>query len=127
MKKILIIDDERPTLKMFRLFLRAYGYEVLTAENGDAGLEIFRSEKPDMVFSDIKMPGLDGLRVLERIKSSDPDIPVVVITGHGDTDLAQQAMALNATAFLHKPIQRQALEEALEKAEKALNPSPGET
>ncbi len=127
MKKILIIDDERPTLKMFRLFLRAYGYEVLTAENGDAGLEIFRSEKPDMVFSDIKMPGLDGLAVLERIKSSAPDTPVVVITGHGDTDLAQQAMALKATAFLHKPIQRQALEEALEKAEKALNPSPGET
>ncbi len=120
MKKILIIDDERPTLKMFRLFLRAYGYEVLTAENGDAGLEIFRREKPDMVFSDIKMPGLDGLAVLERIKAAKPGTPVIVITGHGDTDLAQQAMALKATAFLHKPIQRRALEEALDKAEKAL-------
>ncbi len=120
MKKILVIDDERPTLNMFRLFLRAYGYDVLTAENGDSGMELFRREKPDMVFSDIKMPGLDGLAVLKQIKATAPDTPVIVITGHGDTDLAQQAMALKATAFLHKPIQRLDLEKALKKAEEAL-------
>jgi len=115
MKKILIIDDEKPTLSMFRLLLEAYGYKVLTAENGRIGIETFERESPAVVFTDIKMPGIDGLEVLRRIKSIDPGVPVIVITGHGDRDLEQQAMDLNATTFIHKPIQRKALEEALER------------
>ena len=66
MRKILVIDDEKPTLSMFRLLLGAYGYEVLIAENGRAGIEIFKREHPALVFTDIKMPGLDGLEVLKR-------------------------------------------------------------
>ena len=116
MRKILVIDDERPTLSMFRLLLGAYGYVVLTAENGNAGIELFRQERPVLVFTDIKMPGLDGLEVLRRIKRIDPEVPIVVITGHGDTDLARQAADMAATAFIHKPIQRKALEEALKLA-----------
>jgi YesN/AraC family two-component response regulator len=114
MKKILIIDDEKPTLSMFRLLLEAYGYEVLTAENGRTGIEIFERESPAVVFTDIKMPGIDGLEVLKRIKAIDSTVRVIVITGHGDRDLEQQAMDLNATTFIHKPIQRRALEAALE-------------
>jgi len=83
MDKILVIDDEKATLAMFRLFLEAYGYVVLTAENGTQGLEIFSKEKPDLVITDIKMPGIDGLTVLQRIKDIDPKAGVIVITGHG--------------------------------------------
>jgi len=116
MLKALVIDDEKPTLFMFNLFLEAFGYEVITAENANAGIELFKKERPSIVFTDIKMPGLDGLDTLKMLKSINPDAQVIVMTGHGDQDLMKQAMALEATAFLHKPIERAALEKALKKA-----------
>ena len=120
MEKILVIDDEKPTLSMFRLFLDAYGYRVYTAENGADGLEIFQKEKPAIVLTDIKMPGVDGLGVLRQIKEIAPETAVIVITGHGDTDLAEQAAALHAVDFINKPIKREALDAALEKARQKL-------
>ncbi|MBW2432779.1 MAG: response regulator [Deltaproteobacteria bacterium] len=120
MEKILVIDDEKPTLSMFRLFLDAYGYRVYTAENGAEGIDIFRKEKPAIVLTDIKMPGIDGLAVLQQIKKIAPKTAVIVITGHGDTDLAEQAAALHAVDFINKPIKREALEAALEKARQKL-------
>ena len=120
MEKILVIDDEKPTLSMFRLFLDAYGYKVYTAENGADGLEIFQKEKPAIVLTDIKMPGVDGLGVLRQIKEIAPETAVIVITGHGDTDLAEQAVALHAVDFINKPIKKEALDAALEKAREKL-------
>jgi YesN/AraC family two-component response regulator len=114
--KILVIDDEKATLSMFRLFLDAYGYTVFTAENGAEGLEIFHREKPAIVLTDIKMPGIDGLSVLQQIREIDPNTAVIVITGHGDATLAEQAAALDAVAFITKPIKKDALDAALEKA-----------
>lgn len=116
MEKILVIDDEKPTLKMFRLTLMAYGYDVLTAENGQEGLALFEKERPRIVLTDIKMPGMNGIEVLRRIKQIDPTIEVIVITGHGDMDLAIQALNLDATDFINKPIQRHLLEQALKNA-----------
>jgi YesN/AraC family two-component response regulator len=116
MLKALIIDDEQPTLFMFNLFLDAFGYEVITAENAVTGIELFKKERPSIVFTDIKMPGMDGLDTLKMLKSIDPAVQVIVMTGHGDRDLMKQAMELKATAFLHKPIDRAALEEVLKKA-----------
>jgi YesN/AraC family two-component response regulator len=121
MGKILVIDDEKATLSMFRLFLDAYGYTVYTAENGAEGLAIFQKEKPEIVLTDIKMPGIDGLAVLQQIKEIDPAAAVIVITGHGDTALAEQAAALDAVDFINKPIKKQALDAALEKAQKKLD------
>ena len=120
MAKILVIDDEKPTLSMFRLFLDAYGYTVYTAENGTEGLAIFQKEKPEIVLTDIKMPGIDGLAILRQIKEIDPNAAVIVITGHGDTALAEQAIALDAVDFINKPIKKLALDAALEKAKKKL-------
>ncbi len=120
MHKALIIDDEQPTLFMFNLFLDAYGYKVITAENAAAGIELFKKERPSIVFTDIKMPGMDGLDALRMLKSIDPAVQVIVMTGHGDQDLMKQAMELKATAFLNKPIARSALEKVLEKAMESL-------
>jgi YesN/AraC family two-component response regulator len=120
MRKILVIDDEKPTLSMFRLFLGAYGYTVLTAENGKEGLELFMKEKPPIVLTDIKMPGMDGFEVLKRIKTADASAEVIVITGHGDMDLAIKALDFDATDFIKKPIQKAALDEALRRAEERL-------
>ena len=120
MKKILIIDDEKPTLNMFRLFLSAYGYEVLLAENGLQGLEIFRKEGPPIVLTDIKMPGMDGLEVLRQVKEIAPRTEVIVISGHGDMDLAMRALQLNASDFLSKPVQKSELDIALKRAEERI-------
>ncbi len=114
--KILVIDDERPTLSMFCLFLKAYGHEVLTAENGEEGLKVFQKENPPVVLTDIKMPGMDGIEVLKRIKQTSPLTEVIIITGHGDMDLAIQALNLDAADFVNKPIQKAALDKALERA-----------
>ena len=119
-RKILVIDDEKPTLGMFELFLQAYGYDVLLAENGDSGLEIFAAEAPAIVFTDIKMPGMDGFEVLDRIKGQVPETEVIVITGHGDMDLAVKALNHEATDFINKPIHRSALDAALHRAEERL-------
>ena len=125
MKKVLIIDDEKPTLAMFQLFLEAYGFEVLTAENGEEGILAFKKENPHIVFTDIKMPGMDGFEVLRRIKALAPSSPVIVTTGHGDKDLEKKALDLNATDFIHKPIQKEALDAALALAEEMLNNGSG--
>ncbi|WP_319581839.1 response regulator [uncultured Pseudodesulfovibrio sp.] len=119
--KVLVIDDERPTLKMFTLLLSAYGYEVLTAENGLEGVETFRRESPELVLTDIKMPVMDGIEALKAIKKIDPATEVIVITGHGDMDLAIQALNLDATDFINKPLKREALEKALTRAKERMN------
>ncbi|MFP5211930.1 MAG: response regulator [Acidobacteriota bacterium] len=121
MEKILVIDDERPTLDMMSLTLDAYGYDVLTAENGREGLDVFERERPSLVLTDIKMPGMDGIEVLKRIKAIAPNTEVIVITGHGDMDLAIKALNLDATDFINKPVQRQALENALKRARDRLD------
>lgn len=126
MNKILVIDDEKPTIAMFRLLLGACGYEVLTAGNGSAGLEVFEAEKPPIVLTDIRMPGMGGLKVLERIKEIDPDTEVIVMTGHGDMDLAVKALNLNAADFIDKPIRKTDLDSALKRAEERLKLAKGQ-
>ena len=125
--KILVIDDEKPTLGMFLLFLKAYGYDVLLAENGAQGLELFEAESPAIVFTDIKMPGMDGFEVLDRIKSQSPDTEVIVITGHGDMELAVEALNREATDFINKPIHRSALDAALHRAEDRIKSAKSDT
>jgi YesN/AraC family two-component response regulator len=126
MSTILIIDDELPTLQMLSLYLEACGHKVLTAENESRGLEIFRREQPPNVLTDIKMPGRDGLDVLRQIKSLAPQTEVVVITGHGDKALAQQALELKASAFFNKPLDTEALDRAIKEIEERLAQSgPG--
>lgn len=117
MHKILVVDDEKSTLGMFKLFLTAYGYTVLTADNGAEGLSLFEKEKPPIVITDIKMPGMDGIELLRRVKEKDEMTEVIMITGHGDMELALKALDLNATDFINKPIQRPALDSALKRAE----------
>ncbi|WP_457552120.1 response regulator [Desulfobacula sp.] len=116
--KILVIDDEKPTLSMFKLFLTAYGYDVYVAEDGEKGLALFNEISPEIVFTDIKMPGIDGLEVLRRIRKTGIASEVIIITGHGDMETVVEALDLNASDFINKPVERQALNSALVRAEK---------
>ncbi len=126
LSKILVIDDERPTLNMFKLFLDVYGYEVFTAENGNDGLEIFEKHRMPIVLTDIKMPGMDGLEVLRRIKQIAPNTEVIIITGHGDMDLAIEALSQDATDFINKPINQSNLDSALKRAQERIRLSQTE-
>ncbi|MFP3869596.1 MAG: sigma 54-interacting transcriptional regulator [Syntrophobacteria bacterium] len=118
--KILVIDDEHSTLSMLRLLLRASGYTVLTADRGEKGLEIFRQEEPRIVLVDIRMPGMDGIEVLKRLKEGAPAVEVIVITGHGDMEIAIQALKHDASDFINKPIQKDVLHVALRRAEEKI-------
>ncbi len=115
METILVIDDETSILNMFRLYLGFHGHNVLTAENGRIGLEVFKKESPSVVFLDIRMPGIDGFEVLKQIKQISPETDVIMITGHGDKELADKASKLHADDFINKPFQNETLEEALER------------
>jgi signal transduction histidine kinase len=116
MNRLLIIDDELPILEMMDLSLSSEGYEILTAESGENGLEIFEREKPGLIITDIKMPGMDGLEVLRRIRGSQNEAEVIVITGHGDMDTAITALQHGASDFITKPVREDALLLALERA-----------
>ncbi len=120
MRSLLLIDDEEGVRNVLGLSLRKDGYTVFLAEEGEKGLEIFRREQPDIVLTDIKMPGMDGVEILERVKDLRPETEVIVITGHGDMGLAVKALQLDASDFLTKPVSDEALSIALARAESKL-------
>ena len=106
MARLLIIDDERGIRNTLREILADEGHEVEVAENGKQGLEMAQNKAYDLIFSDIKMPEMDGLELLAALKSGDEPVetPVVMITGHGDVETAVQALKLGAYDFLLKPL-----------------------
>ena len=106
MAKLLIIDDERSIRNTLKEILADEGHEVEVAENGTQGLEMAQKTTYDLIYSDIKMPGLDGLEVLKALKENEDtaDIPMVLITGHGDVETAVQALKSGAYDFLLKPL-----------------------
>lgn len=118
--KLLLIDDEAPVREILGLSLRSEGYEVMTAASGKEGIEIFRRENSPIVLTDIKMPGMDGIEVLKKIKQINPETEVIIITGHGDMDLAIQSLQLEASDFITKPIKDEALAVALKRAKEKL-------
>jgi two-component system, NtrC family, sensor kinase len=115
MAKILLIDDEETNVRVLAISLRSDGYEVVTAYSGEEGLEVFEQESPDIVVTDIKMPGMDGIEVLKNIKKRNPEVEVVIITGHGDIDNAIDALKHGASDFINKPVRDEAISLALEK------------
>lgn len=116
MSKILIIDDERGIRNTLKEILADEGHEVEVAENGKQGLEMAQAKAYDLIFSDIKMPEMDGMEVLKALKEPTPDpslkggeaesieTPIVMITGHGDVETAVQALKAGAYDFLVKPL-----------------------
>ena len=103
MAKILIIDDERPIRSTLRDILEYEKIEVAEAENDKKGIELFKEEAFDAVMCDIKMEGLDGIEVLERLQLINPEIPVIMISGHGNIDTAVDSIKKGAYDYISKP------------------------
>ncbi|MEI6887943.1 MAG: sigma-54-dependent transcriptional regulator [Bacteroidales bacterium] len=101
--KILVIDDEQLIRWSFEKKLKAQGYIVLSADSGEAGLRLFESEFPDIVFVDNKLPGIQGLEVISRIRAISEDSNIVFMTAYGSIDTAVKAMKLGAQEYVNKP------------------------
>ena len=103
METILIVDDEKNYLLVLSAVLEDEGYEVLTALNGSEALDIQKRSDLDLIVTDMKMPGMNGIELLENIKATDPDLPVIMMTAHGTVDKAVEAMQKGAYSYILKP------------------------
>ena len=99
-KKILLVDDEKAILKVIGIKLRISGYDVATASGGQEALDLVKAESPDIMLLDVIMPGIDGFKVLEKMRSFS-ELPVIVFSARPEN--AQKAMSLGANDFLAKP------------------------
>ena len=112
LRRVLVVDDDPAVRKSFDRVLTGKGYAVITAENGEEALRKLNEEKYDLVYSDIRMPGMSGLEVAEKVRARRPWTPVVIITGYG-TDIAEErAKAAGVSKFLHKPLSPAMIEDS---------------
>jgi CheY-like chemotaxis protein/cytidylate kinase len=114
--KLLLVDDERQFAETLsdRLHLREIGSVI--AYDGESALDIIREDEPDVMILDLKMPGIDGIEVLKRVKQTNPKIEVIILTGQGSEADREQCMNLGAFAYLEKPVDVNVLSETIKKA-----------
>ena len=124
LKKILVVDDDPVIGKSFDRVLSGKGYAVITAADGEEALRKLSTETYDVVFTDIRMPGMSGLEVAERVKASQPWLPVVIVTGYGSGDNEARATAAGVAGFLRKPLSPDMIEGTTERALAATAAAP---
>ncbi|MBA3028696.1 MAG: response regulator [Desulfobacteraceae bacterium] len=124
--KVLLVDDEREFVQTLseRLIMRDMGSAV--AYDGESALNMVKEDEPEVMILDLKMPGIDGIEVLKKVKVSHPDIEVIILTGHGTEDDRIQCMGLGAFAYLQKPIDIELLSETLKKANEKIQQKKSE-
>jgi DNA-binding NtrC family response regulator len=105
--RLLVIDDDEATCRLVAAIFRREGFDVLSAHDGASGVAAALAERPNVVLLDLRMPHVDGMAVLERLKSAAPSLPVVMLTGSRDVKDAVRAMQLGASDYLNKPINRE--------------------
>jgi nitrogen regulation protein NR(I) len=115
-RTVLVVDDEVNLRKVLSATLKREGFETLTASHGDEALEILTKHTVDLVLTDLRMPGMDGLTLLKHVLDRHSGIPVVILTAHGTVDVAVEAMKLGAFDFLSKPFDQDELKLVLHKA-----------
>ncbi|HSL17687.1 MAG TPA: response regulator [Methylomirabilota bacterium] len=115
-EKVLLVDDEEEFVETLAERMRTRGMEVATTNSGADALERVDAEDFDVVVLDLKMPGIDGMEALERIKRRRPDIQVVLLTGYATVEKGVEAIKLGALEFLEKPVDLASLTDAIHKA-----------
>ena len=112
LRKVLVVDDDAVVGKSFNRVLSQKGYVVTTAQNAHEALKQIREQSFDVVFTDIKMPGMDGVELAEEVRARQPWTPVVIITGYGTTENESRAKAAGVTDFMRKPLSPEMIEES---------------
>ncbi len=115
-ERILVVEDDASLRRVIEFTLEEAGYRILTADSGEAGLALFRREKPPVVVTDIQMPGISGYDLLREVKAAHPETLVIVVTAFGSVEKAVEAMKLGAYDYLTKPFSRDELRLVVEKA-----------
>jgi len=115
-RKILVVDDDPVVGKSFDRVLSSKGYAVITAANGEEALRKLATESYDAVFTDIRMPGMSGIDVAEKIKANTPWMPVVIVTGYDTESHRSRAAAAGVSEFLQKPLSPESIADSAEKA-----------
>lgn len=115
-RKVLVVDDDPVVARSFDRVLTGKGYAVISARDGVEALQKLKDEKYDVVFTDIRMPGMNGIEVARRIKASQPWLPVVIVTGYGTDENEAQARAAGVAGFLRKPLSPEEIEGSTEQA-----------
>ena len=115
-RSVLIVDDDASQRRLIEFWLQEEGYTAVTATDGRTGLQLFEQKSPALVISDIRMPGLDGLDLLSRIKGLDQEVPVLLITAFGSVNDAVEAMKLGATDYILKPLNADELKLSVQRA-----------
>jgi CheY-like chemotaxis protein len=126
LRKVLVVDDDPVISRSFNRVLAGKGYIVVSAENGQDALNKVANEEYDAVFTDIRMPGMDGIEVAEQLRAKQPWIPVVIITGYGSPDNEARAEAAGVKGFLHKPLSPEMIEKSVTAAVATAQPAPVE-
>jgi DNA-binding NtrC family response regulator len=116
LRKVLVVDDDPVVGQSFKRVLSGKGYVVITAEDGYDALAKLRDENYDLVFTDLRMPGMNGLEVAEQVKARQPWLPVVIVTGYGSSKSEERARAAGVSEFLHKPLSPEMIEDSTERA-----------
>jgi len=111
-RKVLVVDDDPAVRKSIDRVLSRKGYAVITAENGEEAMRKLNEEKYDLVYTDIRMPGMSGLEVAEQVKARKPWTPVVIITGYGTDAAEARAKAAGVSSFVHKPLSPEMIEDS---------------
>src|ERR1039458_613351 len=111
-RKVLVVDDDPAVRKSIDRVLTGKGYAVITAENGEEALRKLNEAKYDLVYTDIRMPGMSGLEVAEQVKARRPWTPVVIITGYGTEAAEARAKAAGVSGFVHKPLSPEMIEDS---------------
>ncbi|NBT51382.1 MAG: sigma-54-dependent Fis family transcriptional regulator, partial [Marivivens sp.] len=117
--KIAVVDDEKDMRQSISQWLALSGFDTETYACAEDALKVLTSDYPGIVVSDIKMPGMDGMQFLRKIKGLDSTLPVIMITGHGDVPMAVEAMRIGAYDFLEKPFNPDRMTELAKKATNA--------
>lgn len=111
--RLLIVDDEGPVREVLSEYFLTQGYAVETAASGPEALELARRARPDLVLLDIRMPGMDGVEVLKRLRELDRDLAVIMVTANEDVALARETLKLGAVDYVSKPFDFQYLDRAV--------------
>ncbi len=120
-EKILLVDDDADICKVLSISLTDVGYRVHTAGNGEEALRIFKQVRPSIVLTDIKMPIMNGIELLRKIKSQHPETEVIMISGHGELDLAIESLKNDASDFILKPLDDGELNAALQRSHEKIS------
>jgi DNA-binding response OmpR family regulator len=113
MSRVLVVDDEPGAVELLTEFLTTKGYEVITASNGEEALRKVKADRPHLILLDVRMPRMDGLEVLKRVREIDQEVGIIMVTAVHEEETGRRALQMGAFDYITKPLDFKYLEQSL--------------